>query len=998
MKNIAVALLAAIFIIPFLSGSNLFAQDPDYQLEVPTILQIPQAPQSASMARYGNIPVDYAHGLSQISIPLYSIEYDGVEVPISLSYHAGGISVNQIATSVGLGWTLHAGGEISRTINMLADDEAKGWLNISSANHPAYMPDSLILLNGDNDPDEYPENWEKFKEVSLSKYDIQPDRFSYSFNDHSGSFVISKDDTIREAEKSNLLFNITYNNCAYPNLSDVPLNFFTGSSFINTSPKIEKFSVKDRVGNIYAFEDLEYNSIRDSDPSFATVVAGCSTPASATQSVNTPGVGTTGWKLSKITTKNLNDIDFYYKQYETTASVVSSDPANTYQVSECISAISPGQSSSRDYISINKLIDSISIGDIAYIKFHYSDTLEYAVWELALDSIRVHDKITGNVKCIELDYSYFYNDGEKRLKLTKVTDKGWNNASTNFMVHEFSYNDLQFKRNSKGQDVFGFYNGATSNTTLIPYYISGLYANGYREINHSTIGSGLLSKITYPTSGFSKLFYEPNYDVLSNGDSIYTAGTRINKIISFSSSADTSGIISYEYIGLSGDTHRKYSYSAYQSGTRYFSSPQYNYLRTQGFYYDSVYAYPVVINDSTFRGLGGWVTEEVIKHNGKEKYAYGSYASGNTYRPYLKSHIILAKGSSQMRTTTYGYAFPANNTVKGLAISDQYRTSSGAPACCWSMIYDDFYWMDFKYSDEAFLKLSETTTEFLNGSSLQKTKSYTYENSLNLVDEIEITGSNEDITRKYQYKNEGIPSSGIQNFDALLIRESIFKDDDQTDEIYTIYDVRGNPIRHSRWNPLLDQYEWIDSIKYLSGINKPVELITFRGDTTSIIYDSGYNPIAVANGVSIERIYHTSFEEDASAIVDSNAKTGNKVKTITSQFAINGAFGHGNEYIVAYYWRSGPTADWELQRENKTCAGSLLTTSKSTGQIDELRVFPSDAQMNTFTQDPLIGISSQTDPNGITTYYVNDSQGRLVRILDQNKKVLKEYKYNYTNQ
>jgi YD repeat-containing protein len=51
--------------------------------------------------------------------------------------------------------------------------------------------------------------------------------------------------------------------------------------------------------------------------------------------------------------------------------------------------------------------------------------------------------------------------------------------------------------------------------------------------------------------------------------------------------------------------------------------------------------------------------------------------------------------------------------------------------------------------------------------------------------------------------------------------------------------------------------------------------------------------------------------------------------------------------------------------------------------------------MKTYTYDPLIGITSMTDQNNITTYYEYDSFSRLKYIKDQNKNILKAYDYHY---
>jgi hypothetical protein len=51
-----------------------------------------------------------------ISVPLYTVTEGDIQLPISLSYHAGGIRVDETSGPIGLGWSLNAGGMISRTV------------------------------------------------------------------------------------------------------------------------------------------------------------------------------------------------------------------------------------------------------------------------------------------------------------------------------------------------------------------------------------------------------------------------------------------------------------------------------------------------------------------------------------------------------------------------------------------------------------------------------------------------------------------------------------------------------------------------------------------------------------------------------------------------------------------------------------------------------------------------------------------------------------------
>jgi len=46
----------------------------------------------------------------------------------------------------------------------------------------------------------------------------------------------------------------------------------------------------------------------------------------------------------------------------------------------------------------------------------------------------------------------------------------------------------------------------------------------------------------------------------------------------------------------------------------------------------------------------------------------------------------------------------------------------------------------------------------------------------------------------------------------------------------------------------------------------------------------------------------------------------------------------------------------------------------------------------------LIGITSMSDPNNVTTYYEYDALGRLKFIKDSNHDVVKRYEYHYKDQ
>lgn len=76
----------------------------------------------------------YSNKNENITIPLHTVTSDGISIPIFLSYSTSGMKINDIPSSVGFGWTLYAGGEITKTINHLVDENEKGWLFVEGDN------------------------------------------------------------------------------------------------------------------------------------------------------------------------------------------------------------------------------------------------------------------------------------------------------------------------------------------------------------------------------------------------------------------------------------------------------------------------------------------------------------------------------------------------------------------------------------------------------------------------------------------------------------------------------------------------------------------------------------------------------------------------------------------------------------------------------------------------------------------------------------------------
>ena len=90
-------------------------------------------------------------GIPNIDIPFFTVRGSLINVPISISYHAGGIKVEEVSSSIGIGWSLNAGGVITRSIRGLPDETLYGYLAMIQ-----YYP--LPYQGNLSDPNEYEKN------------------------------------------------------------------------------------------------------------------------------------------------------------------------------------------------------------------------------------------------------------------------------------------------------------------------------------------------------------------------------------------------------------------------------------------------------------------------------------------------------------------------------------------------------------------------------------------------------------------------------------------------------------------------------------------------------------------------------------------------------------------------------------------------------------------------------------------------------------------------
>ena len=100
MKEIKLSTISLLLVILTLLPQNGYTQVTNNFYDF-----IPSSPNMTEMSKFCYMPVSYYTGIPNISINLGTLYSGSISVPISVSYYAGGIKVDQVASNIGLGWS-----------------------------------------------------------------------------------------------------------------------------------------------------------------------------------------------------------------------------------------------------------------------------------------------------------------------------------------------------------------------------------------------------------------------------------------------------------------------------------------------------------------------------------------------------------------------------------------------------------------------------------------------------------------------------------------------------------------------------------------------------------------------------------------------------------------------------------------------------------------------------------------------------------------------------
>ncbi|AZA77008.1 hypothetical protein EG347_08865 [Chryseobacterium sp. G0186] len=407
--------------------------------------------------------VNLSTGTPSIGVLLHSIRVGDLELPIKLQYDASGIKVGQMATSVGLGWSINNSGVLTQEVKDKIDGNSSNIIQ-QYINTTTIDGRNAILYN------------HQYVTQPYTGDDLETDNYNINYFGNTIPFFYN------------------YNNNSYIPQQKDDTKIIKGAN---------KWNVTLNDGTEFNF-DQQYSS---KSVSSTKVIK---SPSPSTQQANSSPNINDSWYLTGITSKDQTAT----LGYQNSSSVYISRGDET---NDALSLIR----SKEDFKVIKEIITPFE-----KVAFEYSAEREDLVSNSGkadlLKFIKVYDNYGKLVKQFQLFYDYYDETQSlpsyvsivsnatniyknKRLRLRGVKRLNIQNGSYE-NYYSFDYNsEILPNRFSASQDIWGYYNEGNNGD----YMFSGTEKKKLTvEPQYASIG--LLTKVTYPTGGFSEYEYESN--------------------------------------------------------------------------------------------------------------------------------------------------------------------------------------------------------------------------------------------------------------------------------------------------------------------------------------------------------------------------------------------------------------------------------------------------------------------------------------------------------
>lgn len=172
--------------------------------------------------------VNMQTGALTYNVPITTISSYHLSVPVSLSYYSNGTKVDQESWPIGLGWSLNAGGAITRIKKGLPDESENGFLIYGT---------EILNFDGKSENDKK----DFARRIMDGEIDSQPDIFHVAAPGLKTYFVFSNNGQI----------------VLYPFQKNIEIEYYTD----NLSGRIANFVIKTGDGTKYTFGNGSDNTV-----------------------------------------------------------------------------------------------------------------------------------------------------------------------------------------------------------------------------------------------------------------------------------------------------------------------------------------------------------------------------------------------------------------------------------------------------------------------------------------------------------------------------------------------------------------------------------------------------------------------------------------------------------------------------------------------------------------------------------------------------------------